>query len=132
MHKTIKDKFAAGPPARRRLVAMLSAACILYHKALKRAKGLVVRRPRQQGRRLRLPTSPAARLLALFTVPLLWPLAKLADLLVWRKVRAALGGRQKLIVSGGSALPPFLERFYEMAGIPVVSGYGLSETAPGR
>lgn len=38
VHKTIQDKFKAGPPARRRLVAMLSAACVLYHKALKRAK----------------------------------------------------------------------------------------------
>ncbi len=64
-------------------------------------------------------------------MPLLWPFARLADLLVWRKVRAALGGRQKLIVSGGSALPKLLEQFYEAAGIPVVSGYGLSETSPG-
>lgn len=91
-------------------------------------RGLVVRR---RFLKLKLKHNPAARLLSLLTLPLLWPLATLADLLVWRKVRAALGGRQKLIVSGGSALPKFLERFYEAAGIPVVSGYGLSETSPG-
>jgi len=90
-------------------------------------RGLVVRRRRFP----QLKHNPAARLLALLTVPLLWPFARLADLLVWRKVRAALGGRQKLIVSGGSALPKLLEQFYEAAGIPVVSGYGLSETSPG-
>lgn len=63
-------------------------------------------------------------------MPLLWPLAAVADALVWRKVRAALGGRSKLIISGGSALPKFLERFYEAAGIHIVSGYGLTETSP--
>jgi hypothetical protein len=92
-------------------------------------RGLVVRRRRFP--QLALKQNPAARLLSLLTIPLLWPLVALADFLVWRKVRAALGGRQKLIVSGGSALPKFLERFYEAAGIPVVSGYGLSETSPG-
>lgn len=61
---------------------------------------------------------------------LLWPFAKVADMLVWRKVRLALGGRQKLVVSGGSALAKYLEEFYQVAGIPIVSGYGLSETSP--
>jgi len=45
---------------------------------------------------------------------LTWPLARLADLLVWSKVRLAFGGRQKWIVSGGAALPYFLEDFYEV------------------
>lgn len=49
---------------------------------------------------------------------------------MFKKVRSALGGRQKLVISGGSALAKYLEEFYDSAGIPVVSGYGLTETSP--
>lgn len=38
VHKSITDKFALQPPAKRRLVAVLSAVCVLYHTCLRRAK----------------------------------------------------------------------------------------------
>jgi long-chain acyl-CoA synthetase len=40
------------------------------------------------------------------------------------------GGSQKVIISGGSALSSSLEEFYADAGIPIVVGYGLTETSP--
>ncbi|CAN0047036.1 unnamed protein product [Sphacelaria rigidula] len=58
------------------------------------------------------------------------PLKVAADKLVWSKIQEGVGGRIKIVVSGGSSLPSFLEDFFEMAGIRVVVGYGLTETSP--
>jgi long-chain acyl-CoA synthetase len=55
---------------------------------------------------------------------------KLARKLVFSKWQKALGGRLKLIISGGAALQPRLMRVFWAAGIPVFEGYGLTETSP--
>ncbi|MFS8084277.1 MAG: AMP-dependent synthetase/ligase, partial [Acidobacteriota bacterium] len=55
---------------------------------------------------------------------------KLADLLVFGKVRAALGGRIRIFVSGGAALSPDVALALIGAGLPIVQGYGLTETSP--
>ena len=52
----------------------------------------------------------------------------LYDLLVYRRIRAALGGRCRYVISGGSPLGSRLAAFYEGAGISVFEGYGLTET----
>jgi long-chain acyl-CoA synthetase len=58
---------------------------------------------------------------------LLWPLL---DRLVARKVRARLGGRLRCAFSGGAALPPRIARVFIGLGVPIVQGYGLTETSP--
>jgi long-chain acyl-CoA synthetase len=55
---------------------------------------------------------------------------KLADKLIFSKMRLALGGRIRLLVSGGAALPEELALIYIGAGLPIVQGYGLTETSP--
>ncbi len=55
---------------------------------------------------------------------------KVADRLIFSKMRAALGGRIRLLVSGGAALPEELALIYIGAGLPIVQGYGLTETSP--
>lgn len=55
---------------------------------------------------------------------------KLADKLVFSKMRQALGGRIRLLISGGAALPEELGYIYIGAGLPIVQGYGLTETSP--
>lgn len=55
---------------------------------------------------------------------------KLLDKLVFSKWRAALGNNLKVVVSGGAALQPRLARIFNAAGIPVIEGYGLTETSP--
>lgn len=55
---------------------------------------------------------------------------KLARKLVFSKWKDALGGKVEVIVSGGSALQPRLARIFHAAGMKVMEGYGLTETAP--
>ncbi len=55
---------------------------------------------------------------------------KIASKLVFSKWRAALGGEVQVIVSGGAALQSRLEKIFWAAGIPVIQGYGLTETSP--
>lgn len=54
----------------------------------------------------------------------------IARKLVFKKWKEALGGKVKLLVSGGAALNPRLCRIFWAAGIPVFEGYGLTETSP--
>ena len=55
---------------------------------------------------------------------------KLARKLIFSKWKAGLGGRLNLIVNGSAALQPRLARIFAAAEIPVMEGYGLSETSP--
>lgn len=59
-----------------------------------------------------------------------WKLG-IADKLVFSKVRAALGLTQiKAVASGSAALQPRLARFFNGIGVPILEGYGLTETSP--
>lgn len=55
---------------------------------------------------------------------------KIARKLIFSKWRAALGNELVVVVSGGAALQSRLERIFWAAGIPVIQGYGLTETSP--
>lgn len=54
----------------------------------------------------------------------------IASKLVFSKWHTAFGGRIRLLVSGGAALPEDLGYIYFGAGIPIIQGYGLTETSP--
>jgi long-chain acyl-CoA synthetase len=60
----------------------------------------------------------------------LWPLLKLFDLILFRKVREAFGGRLLFFVGGGALLDIELQRFFFAIGIPMYQGYGLTEASP--
>lgn len=54
----------------------------------------------------------------------------IANKLIYSKWQEALGGNIQVIVSGGAALQERLARVFYCAGIPILEGYGLTETSP--
>lgn len=75
----------------------------------------------------------ASALLALrhaFSLLLLLLPFLLLDRIVLSKLRAAVGGRLRGTISGGGALPPHVDAFFNDIGIPVLEGYGLTESCP--
>ena len=102
VYATIKARLAEGPPLRRKL----------FEYAVEVGWA---RFEHQQGRG---PWKAAF---------LLWPLL---DRLVARKVMARLGGRLRAAVSGGAALAPDIARLFVGLGLPILQGYGLTETSP--
>ncbi len=55
---------------------------------------------------------------------------KLADTLVFKKLKARTGGRIRFIIVGGAAFPRELGEFFESVGLIVIQGYGLTESSP--
>ncbi|MEQ9364546.1 MAG: long-chain fatty acid--CoA ligase [Leptospirales bacterium] len=65
-------------------------------------------------------------MIILFLIPY-----RLLDTIVLKKIRMATGGKLRGSVSGGGALPFHVDEFFNTIGIPVLEGYGLTETSPG-
>ncbi|MBP6705530.1 MAG: long-chain fatty acid--CoA ligase [Vicinamibacteria bacterium] len=99
----VRDKVAAAPPARQKLFAFAERT------------GRAVFDARQAGESVS---------------PWLALKYKIADALVLRTVRAGLGGRIRIAVSGGAALPKEIGLFFGSMGLTILEGYGLTETSP--
>lgn len=55
---------------------------------------------------------------------------KIADFLVFKKIRSNLGGHLRIAISGGAKLNENLVKFFSKIGILILEGYGLTETSP--
>jgi len=116
----VQDKFASGSAVVKGLVKLFTATSTLKSKHNKIRKGLV----------LGAAPTPFDGIVSTLIVKALAPLNFVGNKLVWSKVQAGFGGRQRNIISGGSALAGSLETFYENCGIEILVGYGLTECSP--
>lgn len=99
------------------------AAGSAHTRARARVRGLVAHlQPRSR---------PSELLGGLAPFLLLYPLKALGDALVFGKIKARLGGRFRGAISGGGALPDYVDEFFAAAGVLLLNAYGLTETAPG-
>ncbi|CAN0310844.1 unnamed protein product [Pylaiella littoralis] len=119
--KGVQTQLAAKSKGAQKAAGALTAVSSFRMKAARRLSGAVIRDAQ--------PKAPEKALSAV-VMGLTLPLKLAAEKLVWGKIRDGVGGRVKVVVSGGSSLPSFLEDFFEMAGIRVLVGYGLTETSP--
>jgi long-chain acyl-CoA synthetase len=54
----------------------------------------------------------------------------IANFMVFRKFREALGGKIRIVICGGAPLNPQLQCFFDNIGIPIYEGWGLTEACP--
>ncbi|RPI27474.1 MAG: hypothetical protein EHM52_05720, partial [Actinomycetota bacterium] len=122
LYKGVFHKIDAQKPARRRLARWLVARSLTSAQARRVLAGREPRvRPRGALRR------SAAYAWALARAAALAPFHALADRLVFREVRAGLGGRLLFPLVGGGPLPDKVDEFFDAAGMPLLEGYGMTE-----
>lgn len=109
-------------PVRRAVAGALMWASTRYVGAKRTVQGVNVAHARA-------PVPWHTLLGAAAMATLMSPLHRLAQSLVYGKVRSALGIREA-VVSGGGSLAGHLDDFYESIGLPVLNGWGLTETSP--
>ncbi|KAH7444796.1 hypothetical protein KP509_02G092300 [Ceratopteris richardii] len=64
-----------------------------------------------------------------FIAAVLYPLHKLAKILIYKKIYAAIGIK-KAAITGGGSLAPHIDQFFEAIDVTLLNGYGLTETSP--
>jgi len=115
-----EDALTAMPPGRQRLLRAALANSRAFHTARRTARDLTLA-----------PEAPATRLRAQVESLARWPAEALAAAQLWPRMRQQLvGGRLRTAISGGGALAPYVDGFFEAVGIELLVGYGLTETSP--
>lgn len=121
IYEGVQKQFREQPAKKRRLIDTFFGLSQRYVLARRRWQGLDL---------LALNQSPAQRLAEGVRMLALAPLHKLGDRLVYGKVREATGGRIRQVISGGGSLALHLDTFFEIVGVDLLVGYGLTETSP--
>ncbi|MEH2322884.1 MAG: AMP-binding protein [Nostoc sp.] len=121
IYEGVQKQFREQPVNKQRLINFLIGNSEKYIKARRVAQGLSLNN---------LHASAAERLSAKIQASALLPLHALGERLVYAKVREATGGEIKQMISGGGALPRHIDNFFEIIGVQILQGYGLTETSP--
>ncbi|NJR76470.1 MAG: long-chain fatty acid--CoA ligase [Scytonema sp. CRU_2_7] len=121
IYEGAQKQFREQPANKQRLINFLLSNSDRYIKAKRIAEGLSLEH---------LESSAIERLSAKILASSLFPIHALGEKLVYAKVREATGGRIKDVISGGGALPKHIDNFFEIIGVEILQGYGLTETSP--
>ena len=121
IYEGVQKQFREQPANKQRLINFLMGNSEKYIKARRVVQGLSLNN---------LHASAAERLSAKIQASALLPLHALGERLVYAKVREATGGEIKQMISGGGALPRHIDNFFEIIGVQILQGYGLTETSP--
>ncbi|WP_016951321.1 long-chain fatty acid--CoA ligase [Anabaena sp. PCC 7108] len=121
IYEGAQKQFRTQPAKKQQLIKFLLAMSQKYITARRIAQGLSLDH---------INASVIERSEAKITELALLPFHALGEKLVYAKVREATGGRIKQVISGGGALPRHIDNFFEIIGVEILQGYGLTETSP--
>jgi long-chain acyl-CoA synthetase len=121
IYEGVQKQFRDQPPKQQKLVNFFLDQSLAYIRAKRITQGLDLEQHQ---------ISAATKAIATVKRAALSPVHRLASKLVYQKIRDGLGGQVEFFVSGGGSIADHLEDFFEIVGIDILSGYGLTETAP--
>jgi len=103
IYARVNEKVAADPPARQRIFrwALSVGREMFRHRVSRTSPGILLRMK-----------------------------AAVAHALVFKKIQARTGGKLRIFVSGGAPLSREIAEFFGAVGLPILEGYGLTETSP--
>jgi long-chain acyl-CoA synthetase len=117
--RAVKEMKRQRPPLDRLLPSLVEKA-IVYKKAVNRRNGRYPYPAENGGGRVKALRESASNFVAY----------RLADLLVFSRLRKMLGGELRGAVFGGAHLPEHIEDFLDAAGLEVLEAYGMTEASP--
>ncbi len=121
VYEGVQKQFREQPASKQNLINRFLGISDKYIRARRIAQNLDLQN---------LNPSTGKRIAASIQEKALSPLHALAGKIVYGKVKEATGGRIKQFICGGGALAKHIDDFYEIIGIDIVVGYGLTETSP--
>ena len=125
LYQGIQQRIEKSEPARKMLFEAAYKINKEYKKAVDYLAGNeLAMTPESDWERLKKTASSA------FIAANLFVASRIADTVVFSKIREAMGGRFRGSISGGGALPAHVDEFFNVIGIPVYEGYGMTECAP--
>ncbi|CAL8470153.1 g9695 [Coccomyxa elongata] len=122
LYGRVQQQIKKSSPVKRTLARLFFAIGTAYIRARRILDGVALEYARTAPSMFRV-------MLATFTAAVLYPLYRLGQVLVFGKIRAALG-IMSTVISGGGSLARHLDDFYEALALPVLNGWGLTETSP--
>ncbi|QSV66915.1 MAG: AMP-binding protein [Aphanizomenon flos-aquae DEX188] len=121
IYEGVQKQFREQPAKKQSLVKFLLEMSQKYVEARRISQGLSLNH---------IHASVIARSQAKILELGLLPFHAIGQKLVYTKVREATGGNIKHVISGGGALPGYIDNFFEIVGVEILQGYGLTETSP--
>lgn len=121
IYEGVQKQFRDGSKNQQKIVFFFLSISEKYLEATRISQGLTLEK---------LNPNAIEKITAQITALLLLPLHKLGDKLVYQKIRDGVGGCVKTWISGGGSLAKHIDNFFQIVGIPLIVGYGLTETSP--